>query len=353
MTDENQYGARTTLTYRPPLAWFKDFALEGGLDVERQENKSLRYRTENRLPLAQTRDQHFNFETYGAYIQAIIEPIESLKVIPAYRIDRVDGRFTNSLNGQQATINDYGLIRQSKLSVVYSPWNAASLYGNWGRSFQVGAGAAAYKIPPRVADLAPSINDGWEAGVKFKPAAWLDGRVAHWMQAASDEVRRKLNDPNGDSDNVGKTHRHGYDVQINLRPERRTAIWLAYSRQYSRIVEPDPGAPATRGKEIDHVPNYLVSGGIDFQATPELRLSAWTYGQGNYYLERANTQGKFGGYMLFNLGASYQISKTVNLDFQVKNIANRYYEYVWTDGIQSLHSPGDGRAFYGTVSLKF
>jgi iron complex outermembrane receptor protein len=79
-------------------------------------------------------------------------------------------------------INDYGLIKQPKLSVVYSPWDVASIYANWGRTFQVGTGAAAYKIP-RDTDLAPSINEGWETGVKFTPADWIDGRVAYWQQS--------------------------------------------------------------------------------------------------------------------------------------------------------------------------
>jgi hypothetical protein len=38
----------------------------------------------------------------------------------------------------------------------------------------------------------PSINDGWEAGVKFSPLPWLNGRVAYWEQRASGEVARVL-----------------------------------------------------------------------------------------------------------------------------------------------------------------
>ena len=38
----------------------------------------------------------------------------------------------------------------------------------WGRSFQIGAGSGAYLIPPRQVDLAPSINKGWELGLKYQ-----------------------------------------------------------------------------------------------------------------------------------------------------------------------------------------
>ena len=49
------------------------------------------------------------------------------------------------------------------------------------------------------------------------------------------------------------------------------------------------------------------------------------------------------------------MSKDVALEFQVKNLTKQYYEYVWwdSDNAQSLHAPGDGRAFYGAVSIKY
>lgn len=354
--DETQYGAMTSLTWRPVVQGLKQFALEGGLDMQNQDNRSERYKTVERTRVTQTRDQHFEFDTYGAYVQAVIKPIESLKLVPAYRVDRISGDFTNELTGQKADINDYGTIRQPKFSLVYSPWQVASLYANWGRTFQVGTGAAAYKVPPRNSDLDPSINEGWETGVKFTPNDWLDGRVAYWQQEASGEVSRRLNDPSGDSDNVGKTRRWGYDLQLNLHPGERTEAWLSYSWQYSKILEPSTTLPDSKGREIDHVPHHLYNAGTSYQLTPALQLSAWVNGQTDYYLERENTQGTYGGYVLMNLGATYKVSEQLSLDLQLKNLADRYYEYVWydPDGAKAaLHSPGDGRALYAGMTVSF
>lgn len=353
---ETQYGALTSLTWRPQVSWLYDFALEGGADMQQQQNKSERYRTKDRLRLAQTRDQRFDFDTYGAYVQAEIKPFESLKIVPAYRVDKIQGDFTNEMTGMDYDINDYGLIKQPKLSVVYSPWDVASVYANWGRTFQVGTGAAAYKIPPRDTNLAPSINDGWETGVKFTPADWIDGRIAYWQQEASGEVSRRLNDPSGESDNVGETRRWGYDAQVNLHPDERTEIWMAYSWQYSKILQPSATLPNSKGQEIDHIPHHLYNAGVSYKATRALQLTAWMNGQTNYYLERENTKGTYGGYVLMNLGATYQVTESVSVDVQLKNLTNRYYEYVWydPDGAQaSLHSPGDGRALYTGVTLDF
>ncbi|QDD67275.1 TonB-dependent receptor [Herbaspirillum seropedicae] len=353
LIDETHYGLMTTATYRPQwktLEGMNDLALEGGFNVERQEDQSPRFNTVNQVRVTQTRDHHFTFDTFGAYLQAVIKPVESFKIIPGYRVDKVGGSFSDPSRGVRYGIQDYGVIRQPKLSVVYAPIKQASLYANWGRTFQVGAGAAAYKSNNN--DLRPSINDGWESGVKFTPVEWLDGRLAWWEQRASDEVKRRLNDPTGDSENVGRTKRSGVDLQLNLRAGKRTTMWLAYSRQRSEIITPDPTAPATVGKEIDHVPRYLFSGGVDYQATDYLKLSTSLNGQGSYYLTTANTGGKFGGYTLVNASASYQVSPTLALELQVKNLANRYYEYVWIND-QTRHAPGDGRAVYLSAKLTY
>ncbi|MEK2611723.1 TonB-dependent receptor [Pseudomonas shirazensis] len=353
---ETQYGALTSLTWRPEVDWLHGFALEGGSDVQKQNNRSERYRTVQRVRQAQIRDQDFDFNTVGAYVQAEIEPFESLKIVPAYRVDKISGDFTNQLTGQTSDINDYGLIKQPKLSVVYSPWKYASLYANWGRTFQVGSGAAAYKVPPRNEDLQPSINEGGETGMKFTPASWVDGRVAYWRQDATGEVSRRLNDPSGESDNVGETRRWGYDLQVNLHPDERTEVWASYSWQYSKILEPSSALPQSKGKEIDHIPHHLWNTGISYQATQALQLTAWMNGQTNYYLERENTQGTYGGYVLMNIGATYTLTETLSVDLQLKNLTDRYYEYAWYDpdgAKDSLHSPGDGRALYAGLTVDF
>ncbi|KQQ56326.1 TonB-dependent receptor [Pseudomonas sp. Leaf127] len=356
-SDETQYGALSSLTWRPQVDFLHGFALEGGAEVQRQENQSLRYRTLLRSRTAQTRDQTFDLNIYGVYVQAVIEPVESLKIIPALRVDKLYGGYRNDLSGEHAGVNDYGLIRQPKISVVWSPWEQASLYANWGRSYQVGVGSAAYRLASQQDDLKPSINDGWEAGLKFRPAAWIDGRIAYWQQKASDEVQRKLNDAVGDAENVGQTLRKGWDVQVNLYPTTDTRLWLSYSRQFSEILKPNPNLPASEGQEMDHVPHHLYAAGTTWQATPRLQLSAWANGQSDYYLERTNSTGRFGDYALLNLGATYPLTPQLSVDVQARNITDCYYEYAWYDdtaGVrQSLHAAGDGRAVYVGLTLDF
>lgn len=354
IADETHYGFISTLTWRPQVDRLYGLAIESGIDAQWQENESRRYTTVNRLRTATTRDQKFDFDIYGAYVQAVIRPTENFRIVPALRVDKAYGSYTNQLNGQTYAINDYGVIPQPKLSAMYTVAPGYNLYGNYGRSFQVGVGSAAYKVG-QSEDLEPSLNDGWEFGLKLNPRRWLDGRLAVWQQTASNEARRKLNDPANSSENIGRTRRRGLDLETSLRPTEQATLWLSYSYQTSEILKPESSAPSTLGKQIDHIPHHIFAAGVDYQATPDLRLSAWANAQSDYYLERTNSKGKYGDFALLNIGAAYKLSKDTTLEFQVKNLTNQYYEYVWwdSDNNQSLHSPGDGRAFYGALSVKY
>ncbi len=351
ITEENHYGAITTMTYRPEVAILDDLVLEGGFDFQQQDNKSIRYVTADRDRQRQSRHQEFDFAVYGGYVQAIVKPTSWLKLVPAVRIDSASGNFSNRLNGQKRDLNDYDIIWQPKFSAVITPFDGYSLYGNWGRTFQVGIGAGAFRNRSEIEGLNPSINEGWEVGLKFSPVNWLDGRLAYWEQDATNEVRRLFNASN-DSANIGETKRRGVDVQFNLRPVDPLLIWAAYSWQEGIIKRPQPNELETRGNEIDHIPEFIFSGGIDYDIIPNLRASFNAYAQGNYYINRANTGGQFGDYFLINLALNYQVTDNLGLEFQVTNLTNEFWEYVWDIG-NSLHSPGDERAFYGGVTMQF
>ena len=258
--------------------------LEVGANKEWQDNESLRYLSVNRIPTNQTRDQQFDLNVGGVYVQAIIQPTDWLKITPAYRIDWVGGNFTNRLNNTTAPINDYGSIDQPKISVALTPVGGVTVYGNWGRTFQIGLQSGAYLIAPRVVDLAPSINEGWELGVKYALSDSLETRVAYWRQSASGEIKRKLNDPLGDFENVGATRRQGVDVQARFTPINGVSVWGALAWQEAVITSPDPATPLLAGKELDHTPNWLWSGGVEAAPTKGVTLGMTARGQSDYLL---------------------------------------------------------------------
>lgn len=350
--NELHYGGTTSLTYSPKISWLNDFSLETGLDTQLQDNKSQRYTTNNTIRSATTRNQAYDFNVYGGYLTAKIKPFKWLKLTPGFRADRIEGDYTNLLNNKSYAINDYGTIWQPKFGAVITPLEGYSLYGNWGRTFQVAVGTGTYLTNPNPVNIAPSINDGWEVGVKLEPVDWAEGRVAYWKQSATNESSRVLNSANNDSTLIGATDRQGVDVQVKIKPFKPVSLWTAYSIQEAIVSKP-PSNPALIGTQVSNTPNHIFSGGIDYQITPKLKSTLWTTGQGSYYTDPANAKGKFGDYALLNLDLGYQVNKIVDVQMQFKNLTNAYWEYVWYDGAQTLHSPGDGIAVYGAINAKY
>lgn len=345
--DETHRGLMLNGTWRPATA-LAELVVDAGVDGQWQDNKARRFRTVARTRQSTLRDWDFDLDTRGAYVQAVIRPTPALKIVPAYRVDRLYGDFHDAVTNTSAPIHDYGLIKQPKLSLSYDLGRNTVAYANWGRTFQVGSGNGAYLT--QAGNLSPSINEGWESGLKWTPISGLQTRFAYWEQRASDEVATVLgvNGTVGSNEvaNVGETLRRGWDAQLTWHASTQWQAWASYSRQKAVIEVPDPSAPSTRGRQIENVPEWLASAGVEYAPSADWRFSAWGNGQGDYYVERTNTLGRYGGYALLNLSATYQVNPRNSVALQLKNATDRQYVYAWYDSGSSGYSPGDGRAVY-------
>lgn len=350
---EDHYGVLSALTFEPRLDTMHRLFIEAGASIEIQDNISKRYLTSKQIITSQTRDQSFELTVKGAYVQTMIEPVSWLRITPAWRLDRVSGNFTDHLASQEASANDYGTISQPKLSVALLPTDNLTLFANWGKTFQIGVGSGAYLIPPRQIDLAPSTNKGWELGMKYQPFSQLEGRISLWNQTATGELKRKLNDPAGDFDNIGATEREGVDLQLSWTPIQSVSLWTAVAWQRARIKQPDPQTPQLAGNDINHVPEWLYSAGADWQLNDKWSLSASLRAQSKYELTPRNEQERYGNFVLLNLDARYALNSNTDLSVQLKNLTDKYYEYVWWDNNQTLHSPGEGRSITAAIHLRY
>ncbi|ATY33541.1 TonB-dependent receptor [Sphingomonas psychrotolerans] len=185
--DEQQRGVTWHVKWRPEFVGLHNLTLETGGDHQAQSNHSLRWNTAERVRTRQTRDQDFDLDVTGAYIQAVIEPTRWLKLVPAFRVDWVGGSFADRLTGQSYPVNDYGAIEQPKINVAVEPLGGLTLYGNWGRTFQIGVGARAPTRCRRASPISPprstragrrgpntppgaSWRRGWLIGSRVPPA---------------------------------------------------------------------------------------------------------------------------------------------------------------------------------------
>lgn len=349
-TRQHQYGGLAHATWTPEVgSLLHAFSVEVGGDFQIQRNRYDRYFTNARVRTSHRISQDFDLSIYGGYVQAVIEPTEWLRITPAWRFDKVEGHFDDRLTGERYAVYDYGTISQPKVSAAITPVEGVTAYGNYGRTFQIGLGSSTCLIPPQTTNLAPSYNDGWELGVKFSQGTWFEGRIAAWKQVATGEVQ--YDELRALYTNIGGTRRVGFDVQANLKPAPWISLWAAWSKQHGRIVTPNPATPEQAGNRIDHVPEYIVSGGVDLRPTDRLRVTLLGNGQTDYELDTSNLHGKFGGFAVFNLEVAYKVTPQIEVTGQIRNLTNDRYAYVWWDGDQLLHAPADGRAVYASVRV--
>ncbi|WP_028628845.1 TonB-dependent receptor [Metapseudomonas resinovorans] len=358
--DEQQTGMLSSMTWAT-RDWL---TLEGGLNVEHQDNEYRRYRYNysvptnfDTTPARVQNDDAYTLDNFGAYVQAVIQPIESLKIIPAYRVDRFYGE-TELPDGTEADLQDYGSIQQPKLSVVYSLTPNINLYANWGRTFQIltGSSAPAYMTAGQ-ASFDPSINTGKEVGIKFSPVNGTEARIAVWQQDATDEV---ANMPStGTTVGLGETRRRGIDLQITSNITDQWSVWASHAIQEAKVVSAYTASGASlAGKEVFSTPRYISNLGTDYQLNHDWRVGLQARAQGDYYIDELNQQGKYGGYALLDANVRYTLSPTARVDVQVKNLTDREYEYVWYDNFfwggddQPMFSPAPGRTVYLSLNLK-
>lgn len=359
--DETQTGLISTLTWQANAM----LTLDGGINYEHQENEYRRYRYNYSVPTdfsatparVQNND-NYTFNNFGAYVQAIIKPIESLKIIPAFRVDRFTGHTLLNATGVSAPLQDYGWISQPKLSAVYSVTPNTHVYANWGRTFQVltGSREPAYLTSGQT-PYNPSINTGKEIGVKFKPLVGTEARIALWQQDATDEV---ANMPStGTTVGLGQTRRKGIDFQVSSRVTDKLTLWFSHAQQEAKVVSAyTSGGISLAGKEVFSTPRTITNLGAEYQADANWRFGLQGRAQGNYYIDDQNAKGKFGGFAVLDASVRYALSATTSIDFQVKNLTDHKYEYVWYDNFfwggadQPMFSPAPGRSGYLSLNVK-
>ncbi|MCK6386803.1 MAG: TonB-dependent receptor [Zoogloea sp.] len=359
--DETHSGLLSTLTWRASQM----LTLDGGINLERQDNEYRRYRYSfsdptdfSATPARVQNDDRHTFNNVGAYVQAIIRPVDRLKIVPAFRADRFSGNTQLNTSGVSAPLQDYGWINQPKLSMVYTVSPGAHLYANWGKTFQIltGSREPAYLTAGQTA-YKPSINTGKEIGIKVQPAPGTEARLAVWQQDATDEV---ANMPStGTTIGLGETRRKGIDLQLSSRLNESWTVWASHAIQDAKVVRAyTSGGVPLAGREVFSTPRFVTNLGAEYRANADWRLGLQGRAQGDYYIDELNAKGKHGGFAVLDASLRYALTPKASIDLQVRNLTDRKYEYVWYDNFfwggndQPMFSPAPGRSGYLSLNLK-
>ena len=118
------------------------------------------------------------------------------------------------------------------------------------------------------------------------------------------------------------------------------------------------GGDSLAGKEVFSTPRYISNLGADYQFNDRWQFGMQARAQGDYYIDERNEQGKYGGFAVLDVSTKYQLTDTLSLGLQLKNLTDREYEYVWYDNFfwggddQPMFSPAPGRSGFVSVDMK-
>ncbi|KGM06072.1 TonB-dependent receptor [Methylophaga thiooxydans] len=337
--DQDQYGVISTLNWQVHPDW----EVQWGVDAERQDVIEQRFGTvgfqRQRDSSAVGRDYDYRFVSYGSYLQVSHMPVDWLAWNVALRGDRIRGEFTSTDSAgqkEQRNIYDFGTIVQPKANLFLYPTDDVTLFVNVGRSFQHPLGASAYTTGNTSArDV--SLNDGWEAGVKWRLFDALQLRASYWEQKASDEFVMIDGVPR----NVGETLREGIDLGFDWDLTEKVTLWGNIAGVDTEIQADG----ANKGNELRSIPDYTASLGLSYLILPELTWRVHLDSQSGSYVNEENIGGQYGHYNLVNTSLDY-LTDWGNINLQVNNLFNEYYEYVYDLGaantVDTIHSPGNG-----------
>jgi outer membrane receptor protein involved in Fe transport len=178
--------------------------------------------------------------------------------------------------------------------------------------------------------------------------------------------------------NIGMTRRQGIEAEVNLKSSAMQ-LYASYAFVDARFLNSlelasnSPFADANGniqvvpGDQIPAIPRHRIKAGIDYAVTDKLKVGGDALFVGSQYFvgDDNNQAPKLPSYTVFNLHASYQVDKTIQLYGRVDNLFdNRYATYGTffdTGAIPNLSngtqftdarsvSPARPRAFY--VGLK-
>jgi outer membrane receptor protein involved in Fe transport len=160
--------------------------------------------------------------------------------------------------------------------------------------------------------------------------------------------------------NVGSTRRQGIEAEVNLKSNRLqlNASYTLVDARFLDALQVGSNSPFADtngnvqilpGNQIPAVPRNRVKASIDYSITDAFKVGGDAlYFSSQYFVgDESNQAPKLPGYAVFNLHASYQVTKTVQVYARADNIFdNRYATYgTFFDTSALPHFANGGAAF--------
>jgi iron complex outermembrane recepter protein len=318
----------------------------GGVDIDRSPGS----RVETRIDVVRTGsaftgyttgdviyDYDVTFQSVSPYVQADLQPVESLHLTAGLRFDHMsydyDSRLAPIATGRwrvpEDAVRSYTHL-SPKLGASYDFGRQLNVYGNYNRGFRAPSEGQLFRQGSALntVDLSPVTADSYELGLRGELAGRFGYTLAAYtMEVDSDILNFVRADGSTEAQNAGATRHRGVEAGLSVLLHEAARAHLSYSRAKHTYVswQPRPTLDFS-GNEMEAAPNTILNG--------RLALSPALIGAGivslewnrigEYWMNPENTH-RYQGHDLFNVHASIPMPRGIEIVGRVMNIADTRY----------------------------
>lgn len=329
-------------------------------------------------------DYDVTFQSTSPYVHAEISPTNKLRLTGGLRYDTLGFDMTNRLaaDAVQASVHGanrfYGQIATDKSSysrvspkfgATYALARNTHLYASYNQGFRGPSEGQLYRAghdtnvtnalaKARITlGLKPIKAEQFEVGLRGEIARWSYNLVAYDLVKRDDLLsQRDLATNVSTNVNAGQTQHKGIEVGFGGRFTEQLQIDTAFSYARHRYIDWVTATANFSDKQIESAPSVITSTRLTWRPLPATMAQVeWTH-LGSYWLEASNSPafGKYPGHNLFNLRASFAVTKNFSLIGRVINaLDKRFADSASVSSNTPVYSPGLPRGFYGGIEARW
>jgi iron complex outermembrane receptor protein len=341
--------------------------------------------------------QQIKQHSVGLFLIDAVSIGKEWTVMGSLRYDQVHNELSDLLKNPIDLSGNADFSRTTgRLGVTYTPSQDMSIYGSWGQGF----------IPPSFSELGnnpdalggfnthlvPATSNSYEAGVRGDYANMLGYDLSGFYTATENDFNRYRKDRgNGDIgtfyENVGATHKYGFEASAIYSPIKNVDVKLAYTYSHFTysltntikvLMDQDPAyaTPTSRdtnryikdGNYLPNSPQHQLMLDVTYRPLPGLSIGFGTETLSEAYIDGSNqtyldpiTGDQFGvktpAYTLLNARVGYTLSVdglSTDIMLHAKNIGDqKYVAFSEPDTGGNSYQPGTGREFFFDLKVHF
>lgn len=349
-------GMAAQLTYENDLgSW--GHSLTAGLEIVRDMFGNVGSFTDiNGNPTYESNDRDTDQDSRAFYLHGSLDPVDFFTLTGAVRHDRVNMDFRDNFSKNTGQKEFDKTTAMAGFNLVLA--RGTALFFRYSQSFQTPTVNDLFAFPlfGSNPDLEPTTGDTYEGGFRAALGESWNLQAALYRMDLENEVVFVITDPIwfiGSNENVGRSRRTGFEMQLDGRLAEVVNLLATYSytKAENRSMAEDLGVDDLR---IPLVPEHKLA------LHASLDYGAWRLGGELLYVgeqvlssDNTNSGPPLDPYSIVNLRAALEMGAwTLRLD--VLNTLDSDYE---TRGIYSYGAiyltPAPGRQVIGTLEFRY